>query len=164
MQSLLDALQAGSGVLALLGLLIAIGALVVALTRRSRGVAADLTPYSIDDPILDHLLASQMQRLDGVADELLAQGARLRAIESTGRHAVQRVGLVRYNPFEDTGGNQSFALALLDADANGVVLSSLHSRQATRVYLRTIVAGRCDAALSAEEAEALRQAGVVTGG
>ena len=39
-----------------------------------------------------------------------------------GRHAVQRVGLVRYNPFEDTGGNQSFALALLDADANGVVL------------------------------------------
>ena len=75
------------------------------------------------------------------------------------RHAVQRVGLVRYNPFEDTGGNQSFALALLDADANGVVLTSLHSRQATRVYLRTIVAGRCDAALSAEEAEALRQAG-----
>ncbi len=46
-----------------------------------------------------------------------------------------------YNPFEDTGGNQSFALALLDADANGVMLTSLHSRQATRVYLRTIVGG-----------------------
>ena len=89
-----------------------------------------------------------MQRLDGVADELIAQGARLRTIEANGRHAVQRVGLVRYNPFEDTGGNQSFALALLDADANGVMLTSLHSRQATRVYLRTIVAGRCDAALA----------------
>ena len=42
--------------------------------------------------------------------------------------AFQRVGLVRYNPFEDTGGNQSFALAMLDAKGDGWVLSSLHAR------------------------------------
>ena len=160
MQSLLDALQSASGVIALAALVIALAALVVGLTRGRRPAPVGQAPYTVDDPILDHLLASQMQRLDGVADELMAQGARLRSIEAGGRHAVQRVGLVRYNPFEDTGGNQSFALALLDADANGVMLTSLHSRQATRVYLRTIVAGRCDAALAAEEAEALRQAGV----
>ncbi len=160
MQSLLDALQSAAGVMALAALVIALAALVVGLTRGRRQPPAGQAPYTVDDPILDHLLASQMQRLDGVADELMAQGARLRTIETNGRRAVQRVGLVRYNPFEDTGGNQSFALALLDADANGVMLTSLHSRQATRVYLRTIVAGRCDAALAAEEAEALRQAGV----
>jgi hypothetical protein len=160
MQSLLDALQSASGLLALLALVIAIVALVLAMSRGRRPSPAGLTPWLAEDPILDKLLASQMQRLDGVTDELLAQGARIRGMEGASRHAVQRVGLVRYNPFEDTGGNQSFALALLDADANGVVLSSLHSRQATRVYLRSIVAGRCDAALSAEEAEALRQAGV----
>jgi hypothetical protein len=164
MQSLLDALQAGSGVLAGVALLVAIAALVVALARRRTRTSAGQAAFAVDDPILDQLLASQMQRLDGVADELLAQGARIRAMEGTARHAVQRVGLVRYNPFEDTGGNQSFALALLDADANGVVLTSLHSRHATRVYLRTIVAGHCDAALSAEEAEALRQAGVSVAG
>ena len=137
MQSLLDALDAGAGVLAGLALLVAIVALVMAVMRRRRDPVVGQNPYTVDDPILDQLLASQMQRLDGVADELRAQGAR---------------------------GNQSFALALLDADANGVVLTSLHSRNATRVYLRTIVAGRCDAALSAEEAEALRQAGVAIGG
>ena len=164
MQSLLDALDAGAGVLAGLALLVAIVALVMAVMRRRRDPVVGQTPYTVDDPILDQLLASQMQRLDGVADELRAQGARIRAMEGVSRHAVQRVGLVRYNPYEDTGGNQSFALALLDADANGVVLTSLHSRNATRVYLRTIVAGRSDAALSAEEAEALRQAGVAIGG
>ncbi len=84
----------------------------------------------------------------------------VRSVEAVARRAVQHVGLVRYNPFEDTGSNQSFALALLDEDANGIVLSSLHSRQQTRVYLKEIVAGRCEAALSAEESEALRRAGV----
>ena len=54
-------------------------------------------------------------------------------------------GLVRYNPFEDTGGQQSFAMALLDGAANGVVISSLHSRQQTRIYLKTINAGRAEA-------------------
>ncbi len=67
---------------------------------------------------------------------------------------------MRYNPFEDTGGNQSFAMALLDADANGVLLTSLHCAAGTRVYLRTVVGGHCDVALSAEETEALRQAGL----
>lgn len=164
MQSVIDALQSASWVLALTALVIAVVALALALSRRRGPISAGSTPWLAEDPILDKLLASQMQRLDGVTDELMAQGARIRVMEGAGRHAVQRVGLVRYNPFEDTGGNQSFALALLDADANGVVLSSLHSRQATRVYLRTIVAGRCDAALSTEEAEALRQAGVPSQG
>ena len=51
-----------------------------------------------------------------------------RASRSSSRRAFQRVGLVRYNPFEDTGGNQSFALALLDADEDGLIISSLHAR------------------------------------
>ncbi len=160
MQSMLDALQSASGALALAALVVAVVALIVTLARGRPSARPDYAPYTVEDPILDHLLASQMQRLDGMADELISQGVRLRAIEVGARRAVQRVGIVRYNPYEDTGGNQSFALALLDAEANGVMLTSLHSRQATRVYLRTIVGGRADAALSVQEAEALRQAGV----
>ena len=72
--------------------------------------------------------------------------------------AFQRVGLVRYNPFEETGGNQSFALALLDADGDGWVLSSLHARSGTRVYAKAITRGRSDAGLSDEETAAIRQA------
>jgi hypothetical protein len=93
-----------------------------------------------------------------VARELDELSARSAVLEADTRRAIQRIGLVRFNPFEDTGGNQSFALALTDAAGDGFVVSSLHARTGTRVYAKAIVAGRSDAALSAEEAEALRLA------
>ena len=89
--------------------------------------------------------------------------ARMAVLEGAQRRAFQRVGLVRYNPFEETGGNQSFALALLDAAGDGWVLSSLHARSGTRVYAKAIKAGRGDGALSEEETAAIRQATGVTG-
>jgi hypothetical protein len=93
-----------------------------------------------------------------VARELDELSARSAVIEAAGRHAIQRVGLVRFNPFEDTGGNQSFALALMDAAGNGFVVSSLHARTGTRVYAKAISDGRSDGALSQEETDALRLA------
>ena len=72
--------------------------------------------------------------------------------------SFSRIGLVRFNPFEDTGGNQSFALALLDDHGDGFIASSLHTRNLTRVYAKGVAGGRSEAALSAEEAEALRMA------
>ena len=98
-------------------------------------------------------------RLDEVTKRVDAVDGRLPVVEEQGRRAVQYVGVVRFNPFEDTGGNQSFALALLDSKRDGIVVSSLHSRQNTRVYLKAIVGGRSETALSDEESEALRKAG-----
>lgn len=72
--------------------------------------------------------------------------------------AIQRVGLVRFNPFEETGGDQSFAIALLDQHDNGVVISSLHNRAETRVYAKPIEGGRSQYTLSAEEEQALNLA------
>jgi hypothetical protein len=93
-----------------------------------------------------------------VAREVDELSARAAVLEGVGRRSIQRVGLVRYNPFEDTGGNQSFALALTDGRGDGFVISSLHSRTGTRVYAKTVSQGRSDGALSAEEREALRLA------
>jgi HAMP domain-containing protein len=84
--------------------------------------------------------------------------ARVNALASQLDTAVQRVGIVRYNPFEDTGSNQSFALAMLDARGDGFVMTSLHSRQATRLFLKQVSAGKADSAISDEEAEAIKQA------
>lgn len=158
MQSVLDALRDTAGLMALAALLLALVALVVA-ARRGAGSAPSATPLAAD-PVVDQLLASQMQRLDRIGDEVMAQAGRLRMLESDARHMVQRVGIVRFNPFEETGGNQSFVVALLDGESNGVLLTSLHARAGTRVYLRTVIGGRCDVTLSAEETEALRQAGI----
>ena len=71
--------------------------------------------------------------------ELLEKTAKMikRDIEGIKREDlthIQRVGLLRFNPFDDTGGNQSFALSLLDDHGDGVVISSLHSRETTRIY------------------------------
>jgi hypothetical protein len=81
---------------------------------------------------------------------------RVNSLASQLEGAIQRVGVVRYNPFEDTGSNQSFVLAMLDARGDGFVLSSLHSRQATRMFLKPVSAGKADSAVSEEEAEAIR--------
>lgn len=72
--------------------------------------------------------------------------------------AVQQVGLVRFNAFSDTGGEMSFALALLDAAGSGVVISSLYGRAEARVYAKPITAGQSTFPLSSEEMAAVAQA------
>ena len=157
MQSAVDALRDMAGLLALVAVVVSLVALGVALRGRGGRGSEAAAPLAAD-PIIDQLLASQMQRLDRIGDEVMAQAGRLRLIEGDARHMVQRVGIVRFNPFEETGGNQSFALALLDADGDGWVLSSLHARSGTRVYAKAIAGGRAETALSEEETAALRQA------
>ncbi len=107
---------------------------------------------------LDAVLDAHLDKVYAVAAELDDLSARSAVLEANGRRSIQRVGLVRFNPFEDTGGNQSFALALIDARGDGFVISSLHSRTGTRVYAKAVSDGRSDGALSDEEREALRTA------
>jgi hypothetical protein len=123
--------------------------------RRLRRRLDGLT-RGVDGRNLDAVLDAHLDKVFAVGRELDGLAARTVAIEATGRRAIQRVGLVRFNPFEDTGGNQSFAIALTDAGGNGFIVSSLHSRMGTRLYAKAVAAGRSDGALSAEETEALR--------
>ena len=116
-----------------------------------------------DDKDLSGVLDAHLDKVFAVSNEVDELTVRTAVAESNLRHSFQRIGLVRFNPFEDTGGNQSFALALLDANGDGLVLSSLHSRAGTRVYAKAINGGRSEAALSEEESEAVRQAMAGTG-
>jgi len=111
-----------------------------------------------DGRSLEAILDAHLDKVFAVARELDELSARSAVLEAGARRAISRVGFVRFNPFEETGGNQSFALALTDANGDGFVVSSLHARAGTRLYAKAIVAGHSDAALSAEEAEALRLA------
>ncbi len=72
---------------------------------------------------------------------------------------VQKVGIVRFNPFADTGGDQSFVLAILDGTDSGMVLTSLHSRTNTRWYAKNVEKGKgIDHPLSEEEEKAVKHA------
>lgn len=132
----------------------------VILARRTRRVDARLRGITrgAEGRSLEAILDAHLEKVFEIARLLDDVVARTAILEAAQRRAFQRVGLVRYNPFEETGGNQSFALALLDADGDGWVLSSLHARSGTRVYAKAIKAGRSDAGLSAEETAAIAQA------
>lgn len=71
------------------------------------------------------------------------------------KKCVQNIGFVRFNPFGDVGGNQSFAIAFLDRHLNGVTILSLYSRDGVKVYAKQIVEGKSEQALSEEEKEAM---------
>jgi hypothetical protein len=103
-------------------------------------------------------LSSQGERLEATRTDLTALQQKVGGMDVLLTRSVQHVGLVRYNPFQDTGGDQSFALALLDKRGDGVVVSSLHSRTMTRFYAKPIKSGASTTSLSEEEVQALQQA------
>ena len=131
---------------------------IVLLARRTSRLTrrlASLTQGS-DAQSLEAVLGSHLERVRQVVADVGRVEARTAIIERDLLGSFGRVGLVRFNPFEETGGNQSFALALLDGHGNGFVVSSLHARAGTRVYAKAIANGAAETALSSEESEALR--------
>ena len=98
-----------------------------------------------ENKIRDEEVKELLKRLEGTEKEI------------TGH--IQKIGLVRFNPFTATGGNQSFALAVLDGDGSGVVISGLHSRDNTRLYTKLVKKGKpVKHEFSKEEKEAINQA------
>jgi hypothetical protein len=133
---------------------------VVGLIRRIRQLGRRLESLTRggDESSLEDVLGSHLDRVRQVVQDVQTVSARTTSVERDLIGAFSRVGLVRFNPFEDTGGNQSFALAMLDGNGDGFVVSSLHARAGTRIYAKAVTGGSSDAALSDEEGEALRQA------
>lgn len=105
--------------------------------------------------LLDKLIkemGDESRRLDGLVKAT-------EKINKENTHNVQKIGLVRFNPFAGTGGDQSFCLALLDGEESGLVISSLHSRDATRVYAKPVKKGKSAGyQLSTEEVQAIKNA------
>jgi hypothetical protein len=69
-----------------------------------------------------------------------------------------RMSLVKFSPFNDTGGDQSFVISLLDGGGSGILITSLHARGVTRLYAKKVTIGKTDASLSLEEKQALTKA------
>lgn len=129
------------------------------LQRSSSRLRVRLRALGSSERGLDEVLDEMQKRLDR-ADERLDATARLQQdLEALLRRGtVRNVAVVRFNPFPDAGGDQSFALALLDSEGSGVVVSSLHARTDTRIFAKPVSAGRSRYPLSQEEQDAIRQA------
>ncbi len=155
-----------------LAVILAIVALVVALAAvglllRAQRQPSESSPTGARTADLERYLAQLARRMEAVEADVDAQrtgtepAPRVNASPlPRGTAAISRIGLIRFDAFEDAGGAQSFALALVDDDGDGIVLTSLHSRPTTRVYVKAIRRGVADAPLSAEETRALQDAGI----
>lgn len=83
--------------------------------------------------------------LKQIVDSLQSAATKIEATEKEvkkqhrdAQNHFQKIGFIRFNPFEETGGDQSFCLCLLDGKDDGIVITSLHSREATRLYANTV--------------------------
>jgi hypothetical protein len=127
------------------------------LEKQFRALMKGAGPTSLNMS-LGELVTNQAERLDKARTRLEVIEGTLHAMEGPVAHSIQCVGLVRFNPFQDTGGDQSFALALLDRKGDGVVVSSLHGRNSTRFYAKPVKSSTSHVPLSEEEIQAIQHA------
>jgi hypothetical protein len=127
---------------------------VIVLTTRRRGPRAVLSP---DGPggfaLREH--GDAIARLWAAIQQLSAEDRRLLELM---RGYVKHVGLVRYDAFEDMGGHLSFSAAVLNAEGDGVVITSINGRADTRCYAKPVKGGQSAHNLSGEEEQAIRHA------
>lgn len=118
---------------------------------------------------LDIFLKGKNRNLEALLKDLISKSEkeekeiqdilnRISKLENIAEISLQKVGVVRYNPFQDSGGNQSFSIALLDKNDSGFVITSLHMREQTRIFAKPIKQGKSSYPLSGEENKALEQA------
>lgn len=108
---------------------------------------------------LGKVLENLIQKQDFQAKKLMEISSAFARYQAQSQGHIQKYALMRFNPFEDAGGDQSFVIALLNAKDSGVVISSLHSRNGTRVYAKGVVGAKPTThQFTKEEKEAVEKA------
>jgi len=110
------------------------------------------------DTSFEGVVAGHAEALTRVQGELGRLASAHEALTDSFTASVQKVSMLRFNPFSDSGGDQSFAIALLDGQNNGFVLSGLYVQGRPMVYAKPIARGQSHYTLSAEEASVLTRA------
>jgi len=111
-----------------------------------------------DGKTLEESFSARFDELDELSNIAHENKADIRILYRALRSSYQKVGIVKYDAFDEMGGKLSFALTMLDNDNNGWILNSMHSRDGCYTYIKEIVRGESYIELSEEEAESLDQA------
>lgn len=103
-------------------------------------------------------LENYMHRVNRVEKQNVEIKEVIESINKNMNNCIQKIGIVRYNAFKDTGSDLSFALAMLDEKNNGVVLNGIYSREMSNIYAKPVENGVSKYTISDEEKEAIRRA------
>jgi hypothetical protein len=155
-----------AGIVALVACAVALAALVVAATalvrlRRLRADQRVLLGASSTDDLVAHAarLEQEFRSLHAYVGDVAARlDGRLGTAEGRLDTTIAFRGLVRFDAYNEMSGQQSVAIALLDAEQSGIVMSSIHHRDQARLYVKHVVGGEPEYPLSPEEIEAVRVA------
>ena len=123
------------------------------LRRRIDALTRGKDAESMEDTILNFF-----ERIESLEDAEQKMHRDIREIKENLKITYQKTGLVKYDAFREMSGALSYSLALLDTENNGVLISSMYSREGCYTYAKDIVNGGCKINLSEEEQEALKQA------
>ncbi len=145
MQTLVPLFLAGLAIW-LLGVSIAVYRVFALFNKLSRGV---------DVPDIKKVLEKVLSDESKNSSDIKILEKRISLVEEDSKSHVQKVGLIRFNPFKELGGDHSFCLAILDGQDSGIVITGLHTRERTRVYMKEIKKGSSASDLSVEEKKAV---------
>jgi len=155
-----------AGIVALAACAVALAALVVAAVallrlRRLRSDQRVLLGASPTDDLVEHAarIEQEFRSLHAYVGDVAARlDGRLGTAEARLDGSIAFRGLVRFDAYNEMSGQQSVAIALLDAEQSGIVMSSIHHRDQARLYVKHVVRGDPEYPLSPEEIEAMRVA------
>ena len=111
-----------------------------------------------DAETLEDIIMDEIDELRDLRAEDRSNKDSIRTLNRNFRASFQKYGIVKYNAFKGTGGNLSFALAVLDYTNSGFVMNCVHSREGCYLYIKEVDMGQTDIVLGNEEQEALEQA------
>jgi hypothetical protein len=107
---------------------------------------------------IEQLLESCLEKINDINLKEKELENQINSIERNLLQCVQKIGVVRYNAFENVGSDLSFSIALLDNSDSGVILSGIYARDSSLTYAKPVLSGKSKYALSAEEIQALEMA------
>ncbi len=107
---------------------------------------------------LEEFLAKQLAKSEKQSKDIENIFKEISKLSAISKRSFQKIGIVRFNPFKEVGGDQSFSIALLDSQNNGFVITGLYERETNRTYAKPIEKGNSKYPLSEEEKQAIEKA------
>ena len=107
---------------------------------------------------LEEIITKRFEQIDGLLEANKENERDIKSLFKNMRITYQKMGLVKYDAFQEMGGKLSFSLAMLDGRDNGYIINAMHTREGCYTYIKEIIDGNSIIVLSKEEQEALKMA------
>lgn len=144
--------------LSVVSVILAVVLIIVLCKLKTLKRRVDSLTRGKDTESMEDIIVNYLERVESLEEGEEITRAALNAIKDNLKITYQKTGLVKYDAFREMSGALSYSLALLDKENNGVLISSMYSREGCYTYAKEIIKGESKINLSEEEAEALKQA------